>query len=136
MRNLIILESFFLLLIVSCQKEMNNNSFIFNQTFDIKCGEIKNNTDYDINISLDSVLNDSRCPSNGLCPWAGNAEVRFVYSKSNNRVSFVLNTLPSFRTDTLINGYRIKLINLTPYPIIAGSIKQSEYKAEIEIIKE
>jgi hypothetical protein len=136
MRKLSILEIFILLLMVSCQKGMDNNSFIFNQTFGIKYGESKNNTYSGIIIKLDSVLNDSRCPSDGICVWAGNAEVRFIYSTSKEQVSFVLNTLSSFRTDTLINGYRIKLIALTPYPKIAGSIKQSDYKADIEILKE
>jgi hypothetical protein len=136
MKRIIILEFISLLLVISCQKEMTHNSFIVNQTFAIKYGETKSNTDYGIIISLDSVLNDSRCPSDGICVWAGNAQVRFVYSKSNERISLVLNTLPSFRTDTLINGYRIKLIGLTPYPKIAESIKQSDYAADIEITKE
>lgn len=134
MKKLVILEILVILLTVSCQKD--NNSLIQNQTFELKYGETKINTDYGLSISLDSVLNDSRCPSKAVCVWAGNAEVRFVYLKDNNSVKFVLNTLPTFRTDSLINGYRIKLINLSPYPEIAGSIKQSEYKAEITITKE
>jgi hypothetical protein len=136
MKRLIILEFFFAILIVCCHKEMDNNSFVFNHRFEIKRGETKNNADYGMLVSFDSVLNDSRCPSNGPCSWAGNAEVKFIFSKSNDSISFVLNTLPSYRTDTLIDGYRIKLINLFPYPKSAGSITQSDYKAEIEIIKE
>lgn len=134
MKKLVILEILVILLTVNCQKD--NNYLIQSQTFELKYGETKINTDYGLSISLDSVLNDSRCPSKAVCVWAGNAEVRFVYLKDNNSVKFVLNTLPTFRTDSLINGYRIKLINLSPYPEIAGSIKQSEYKAEITITKE
>ena len=134
MKRLAVLEIFLILLTVCCKKDMN--SFNSGQPFELKYSEIKNYTDSGIFIYLDSVLNDSRCPKNGLCIWAGNAEVRFVYSKDNNSVKFVLNTLSAFRTDSLINGYRIKLINLSPYPEIAGSIKQDDYKAEIKITKE
>lgn len=134
MKKLIILEIFIMLLSVSCKKDID--TFIPSQTFELKYGETKINADYGLSIHLDSVLNDSRCPANANCIWAGNAEVRFVYSKDNNTVNFVLNTLPAFRTDSLINGYRIKLIKLSPYPEIAGSIKQNDYKSEIKITKE
>ncbi len=134
MKTLIILEIILMLVTGSCNKEMN--TIAPDQTFELKYGETKIKADYGLSIRLDSVLNDSRCPSKAVCVWAGNVEVRFVYLKDNNSVKFILNTLPSFRTDTLINGYRIKLINLFPYPEIAGIINQEDYKAEVRITKE
>ena len=79
---------------------------------------------------LDSVLNDSRCPTGAECIWAGNAAVRFTYTSASSKVSFVLNTISSFRTDSLIEGYRIRMTKLSPYPVLGVAIKQSDYKGQ------
>ena len=136
MKTLTVLSIFFFLLTVCCQKEKNNTQFVFDQPFELKYGETKNNAESGLIITLDSVVNDSRCPGNALCIWAGNAEVRLVYLKDNHSVRFILNTLPSFKTDTIINGYNIELVNLSPYPLTDTSIKQTDYKATIKVTRE
>lgn len=119
-----------------CQKEKDGNSFILDQSFDLKYNEIKIDAENRLIISLDSVLNDSRCPKGCYCFWAGNAEVRFNFSKDYYKIEFVLNTYSGWRTDTLINGYRIKLLDLKPYPEVGQIVNQSDYHAEIRIIQE
>ena len=136
MKKLIFFEVFLLFLLMCCKNEIRQSTLQLDKSIELKYGEIIKNTDYQISIVLDSVLNDSRCPRGAECIWAGNAQVRFVYSSANSKVSFVLNTLSSFRTDSLIDGYRIKLEKLTPYPELGIEIKQADYKAEIEIKKE
>ena len=131
MKTVAVFGIFLVMLTLGCKKELNSD-----KTLEVKYGQPGNYADNSLVISLDSVLNDSRCPKNVYCIWAGNAEVRLVYSKDNHNVKFVLNTLPSFRTDTVINGYRIKLVDLRPYPVSGIIIKQSDYKAEIKITKE
>jgi hypothetical protein len=69
--------------------------------------------------------------------WVGNAAVRFIYSRESHNSLFVLNTFPNFRTDTLVDGWRIKLVQLNPFPQIGQlPIKQSDYQAELKITKE
>ena len=119
-----------------CSCNDNINSYVSGQAYVLKYGETIKDAGSGLSIALDSVLTDSRCPKDGVCIWAGNAEVRFVYSKDNNRMKFILNTLATFRTDSLINGYRIKLVNLIPYHEVGSSINQADYKAEIKITKE
>ena len=136
MKRLILFEVLVLLTLFSCKNEITHTPLVLDKSIELKYGEIIRNSDYQISIVLDSVLNDSRCPTGAQCIWAGNASVRFVYSSANNKVSFVLNTISSFRTDSLIDGYRIRMTKLTPYPELGVQIKQSDYKAEIEIKKE
>lgn len=136
MKKLIFFEVFLLILLMCCKNEISQSTLQLDKSIELKYGEIIKNSNYNISIVLDSVLNDSRCPTGAQCVWAGNASVRFVYSSGSRKVSFVLNTLSSFRTDSLIDGYRIKLEKLTPYPELGIEIKQADYKAEIEIKKE
>lgn len=117
-----------------CNNELNQVTIDKNFVLDYK--EVKYFPDHNSSIKLDSVLNDSRCPNGAQCVWAGNAEVRFIYSDGTQNSAFILNTLPNFRTDTLVNGYRIKLVRLNPYPQLGTAIKQSEYNAEVKITKE
>jgi len=136
MKKLIFFEVFFLIFFLCCKNDLSQGQLQLDKSIELKYGEILKNTDYQISIVLDSVLTDSRCPNGAECIWAGNAEVRLIYSGINRKVSFLLNTLPSFRTDSLIDGYRIKLVKLTPYPELGVDIKQADYKAAIEITKE
>ena len=136
MKKLNLFAVLVLILLLACRNDLNQTPLVLNKSIELKYGELIKNADYQISIVLDSVLNESRCPAGAECFWAGNAAVRFVYSSANSKVSFILNTSSSFRTDSLIEGYRIKLITLTPYPKLGVEIKQSDYKAEVEIKKE
>ena len=134
--KIILIEILALLTLLFCKNDLSRTPLVLNKSIELKQGEIVKNSDYQISIVLDSVLNDSRCPKGAQCIWAGNAAVRFIYSSANSKISFVLNTLPSFRTDSLIDGYRIRMTGLTPYPELGVSVKQSDYKAAIEVKKE
>ena len=133
--KIILAEVFVLVALFCCKNDFISAPLVLNKPIELRYGEISKNADYNISIVLDSVLNDSRCPIGMECIWAGNAEVRFIYSSANSTQPFVLNTLTSFPTDTLIEGYRIKLNTLTPYPEAGLVIKQVDYKAEIQITK-
>lgn len=133
MKTIIILTFLLITSVSGCRNELNQVSV--DKNFELNYKEIRYFPDHTASITLDSVLNDSRCPTGAQCVWAGNAEVRFIYSDGTQNSAFILNTLPNFRTDTLVNGYRIKLVRLNPYPQLGTAIKQSEYKAEVKITK-
>lgn len=66
-------------------------------------------------------VQDSRCPISPdfVCVWEGYALAKFIFEEGAQQHQFTLSTkkLPNgLAQDTLINGYRIKLINITPYP--------------------
>jgi hypothetical protein len=136
MKELIFIWVILLLLTSSCQKEKDENSFLLDQNFDPKYNEMRIDAEDRLVIALDSVLNDSRCPKGCYCFWAGNAEVRFSFSNDVHKIKFVLNTFSGWRTDTLINEYRIKLLDVKPYPEAGRIINQNDYHAEIRITRE
>lgn len=87
-------------------------------------------------ICLDSVLSDSRCPSDVYCIWEGNAQVRFRFEKLNeDPIFFNLNTNIKSTTEAIIDRYKISLIRLNPYPCISCKPDKDGYRAVI-VVKE
>jgi hypothetical protein len=110
------------------------DNLILNDTVYLSCRECLSDIENQMYICLDSVLNDSRCPSDVNCFWEGNATVRFKYKKYNsNPVIFDLNTHKGFRSDTIIDRYKFTLLGLTPYPTAHKKIEQKDYTARILI---
>ncbi|WP_242203759.1 hypothetical protein [Aestuariivivens insulae] len=80
-------------------------------------------------------ISDSRCPSDVVCVWEGNAKANFELHSSLGDEPFELNTHDRFQQDTIINNLKIELINVLPYPISDNETNQSEYSVEIKVTK-
>jgi hypothetical protein len=114
-----------------------SNNLILGDTVTISYNECLCDPENQIYVCLDTVLNDSRCPTGVQCFWEGNATVRFRFSKVNAKpVLFELNTHRGFTYSIIISGYRFTLTELKPYPVRNNRIEQKEYKAELVIEKE
>lgn len=91
-------------------------------------------------ICFESVITDSRCPSDAVCIWAGYAAIKLSIKDNAGLVQyFSLSTLASANhvfppNDTLISGYHVKLISLLPYPITSAP-QPYPYKATLQITK-
>ena len=137
MKGMIIFAAVLAAIIYSgCETDLNlKSTLLLNDTIEIANFEIKYNYENNLVLRMDSVLNDSRCPSNVQCVWEGNAEVRFLFTVDSIQTDFVLNTHggSKFNSDTIIGGYSIKLLNLSPYPEDPGEILQVEYYSEIMV---
>lgn len=85
-------------------------------------------------ILFTKVENDSRCPIGAACIWQGVATIKLTLKKENTEYLFTLHTqsLPQYNTDTTVGGYKIKLIQLDPYPV-AQQPTTNEYKAKLII---
>ena len=94
------------------------------------------NEKYGFIIQLDSITEDSRCPEGGECIWAGDARAKFNLTENNINHQFSLNTLATFRNDTIIGGIRYKLINLSPYPSINKPFNYNNYSAVVAVSKQ
>jgi hypothetical protein len=117
-----------------CERDLEPRSTLpLNDTIEITNFETRYNYEYNLSLRMDSVLNDSRCPTNVQCVWEGNAEIRFLFKVDSIQSDFVLNTHGGspFNSDTIIGGYSIKLLDLSPYPEDPGEILQVEYFSEI-----
>lgn len=101
---------------------------------------IKNNSCLDIQGTEYSIcleyVNDSRCPADLICVWEGNASANFMLNSNTENKSFTLNTHKNFQRDTIINGLKIELISVSPYPSSNSTTNQIEYSVEINISEE
>ena len=77
------------------------------------------------------VSEDSRCPSDVICKWEGNARVKLQANSSEITLNTTL-----FPKDTLISGYKIRLTEVFPYPQSTELIKQEDYSIRMVISKE
>jgi tetratricopeptide (TPR) repeat protein len=88
------------------------------QTFTLSLNQEAHFEEDDLLLRFTSVLEDSRCPKQVLCAWSGQAVVQIqVQQNGSLPTSFVLNTNPSLKLDTVVYmKYSIRLLNLAPYP--------------------
>lgn len=103
---------------VACRKAINTTSNTGNPAT-VKLGECVNvlRSNETIKLCLDS-LNDSRCPINVECIWAGVAIVKLkVTGTSLHAFRMSTNGGRYFPpNDTLIENHRIQLNKVLPYP--------------------
>ena len=94
----------------------------------------------DLKLCFTTVVNDSRCPANAICIWQGAATVSFSFTKNGKTHHFNLSTItmqPNYTKDTVIAGYKIEFINLSPYPgTVADPVPDNQRKAELIITKQ
>ena len=91
-----------------------------------------------LTVCLDSVLNDSRCPSNSICVWQGLATARFSVRENNKAHTITLATrnFGFYRRDTIVEGFRIEFINLGPQRKDETPVNYNDYIAELKVTKQ
>jgi hypothetical protein len=76
-----------------------------------------------LTITFQAVLEDSRCPTDVDCVWAGQAKVTFQMEAPGQAVAAItLTTMPDQTTPNPATyaGYVIELLDLAPYPLQLG----------------
>ncbi len=84
-------------------------------------------------ISLTNVPQDSRCPVNAQCVWAGDAIAGVVYFDGSVTHHLKLHTHPYYQNDTIIDGLYFKLLDLSPLPFAGKETNPDEYRASVFI---
>ncbi len=102
------------------------------QEFILKPGETASIQDTKIKILFDSVQNDSRCPIDLDCYWAGNAEVKLVLQIQQEQTAAIINTGIDNR-HVQYRGYHVQLLKLTPARHSKKPIRQSDYAATLKV---
>jgi len=86
-------------------------------------------------IKFAEMVEDSRCPADVQCIWAGNAKVRIEVRRGRSlSKSFELNSTTA-PNGVKYNGYEITLKELTPRPRTNARINPDKYEAVFEIKK-
>lgn len=131
-------------LLLGCSTALNLN---FNEDqsmarvgkeFSIKVGQQLKLEGADSQVKFTGVPQDSRCPTNVNCIWAGNAEVALEWTVDKCPTSITLNThdAPGKGDEGKVGGFRVKLIKLEPYPHSEKKISPGDYTATLLVTKE
>lgn len=87
------------------------------QTFTIAIGGVVEIPEAQLQISLTTRLEDSRCPRSVQCVQAGRALLQFWMERNNQAGSFALSTMPpDARTHAYFQNYVLELQEVQPYP--------------------
>jgi hypothetical protein len=130
---------FVLLFLAACEKDEISPKP--NETFVLKIGQSAEIQSTGLVIVLDSVKDDSRCPSDPKinCFWEG--EVTAVISVSENSTSlgrFALRLLGDGsgvqeNNEVVVSDYQIRLVSVDPYPTDTDAIPMKKYEASFRV---
>jgi hypothetical protein len=87
-----------------------------------------------LSIRFVELVEDSRCPTDTNCIWAGNAKIRIRVAGYGRSQELTLDTNGQHQSATA-EGYSIKLISLTPAPRSNIRINRNGYVATFEAVK-
>ena len=107
------------------------------QEFSVKVGQqimIGDN----LRVKFVAVPEDSRCPSDVTCVWAGNAVVTIELTEGQCTTTLRLNTHqgPQSSENAKVGPYRVKLAKLDPYPRSTQKISAGDYTATLVVSKD
>lgn len=81
---------------------------------------------------FDGVSEDSRCPKDVQCVWAGNAKLRLRWSGASGGATEVqVNTGVEPRNASYA-GYRVRIVAIEPVPVSTRTIPVRDYLATFE----
>lgn len=105
------------------------------KTISLKHGQQKTAKTGRIVAKFLAVTEDSRCPENVRCIWAGVAKIKLQLRKNGKTAEVELDT-NQLDKSAIFEGHEIKLTSLTPYPKTSSPIAKAAYIATITIGKQ
>jgi len=108
---------------------------VLDQELKLKIGESAKSKPGGLEVEFDSVADDSRCPRNVTCVWAGNAKIVLKVKKGAGKPANVeLNTNINPKTSRYLE-YELRVKELKPYPESEVRIKSSDYEVTLLVHK-
>jgi hypothetical protein len=118
--------------------ESNAEVAHFGQEFKLRVGEQVGFDGDILKVKFLSVGGDSRCPKDVTCIWVGNAEVLLEMSENEDITIIKLNTYRGFQSpkEGKYLGYKVELIDLSPYPSKGKRIGSTDYVVTLVVSKD
>lgn len=87
-----------------------------------------------LSVRFVELVEDSRCPTDANCVWAGNAIIKIRVRGFGRTHDLTLDT-NGRKQAVVAEGYQFKLVGLTPQPRTNIRINRNGYVATIEVTK-
>ena len=101
--------------------------------FDLALGQSAQVQGSSVAVRFGSVAEDSRCPSDVQCVWAGNAALRLTFASFNaSSIEATVNTTLDPKSVSY-GGFLFRLVGLRPVPKSGSRIPDADYVATFEI---
>lgn len=111
-------------------------SVALGESFGLKVGESAEIGTEALEIGLEDVSGDSRCPKGERCVWEGDATVQVWLQKAHGpKETLKLHTLAKEGSAMSDLGYGVNLLRLDPYPLSGRTIERGDYQATLEVTR-
>ena len=102
---------------------------------EVQIGHEKRVANGGIRLKFVDLIEDSRCPTDTQCIWAGNAKIKISLSHAGRRPKFFeINT--GVKPQTIVfAGYEIRITKLTPAPATNIRIRKDGYVATFSVVR-
>ena len=84
-------------------------------------------------LAFAAVPQDSRCPIDAVCVWAGEAVLAFVLHEDGLTVARSIPVSPGGSSAALLGSCRLTVLDVRPAATTAGPIAQSAYRATVRL---
>jgi hypothetical protein len=102
--------------------------------FELKAGDSVSVQGADFDLQFSHVAQDSRCPADAVCVWAGDAEAVFAVTRRGVPGSPVsLHTDANRGRQATVGDWSLTLSALQPYPYSGRPVAPSDYKATLRV---
>lgn len=123
-------------IIYGCSDSLTNYHDVpLDKEFSLRVGESVIISKQGITIKFKSVEDDSRCPMDAICIWAGNAEVVLELKYSGRREQTVRLNTNLYPKNIKYSNLLIDLKDLTPYPKSDETINPDDYVVKLIVKK-
>ncbi len=137
--KIILLAAVSALLISGCVKQTPKDEINaeLNKQFQLKINQTAFIESEDIRVKFLDVKEDSRCPSDVVCVWAGRVVALLNFSIKDQEASSLTLIKSSTRNESIayFDGYSIELISVEPYPVSTKRIQPPDYIATFVVSK-
>lgn len=130
--KIIILSTLVFLFVFSCVNSFAEEHSHYESSFNLTLNQTVDFDSGNFKVTLESISEDSRCPSDVTCVWEGRFTGEFLLVSKN----FSESTTLSSNSEKLVwNGYTVKINDVSPYPSSDKKISPDEYVVSLIIEK-
>lgn len=86
-----------------------------------------------LRVQFERVVGDSRCPSDAICIWAGDAELAVTVTRPGHGKEVLSLRTVGTESRAVIGDWALSLTRLEPYPQGSKPIPPGDYKATFRV---